>query len=724
MKVTVTDSNNNDAVVLIGFVKYTIVERLENLDMGVIHTFNHEINCNNYVVCPDGFATTWNEFQYHVLDSATSLSYVEFNTLYKLETNADGYAIQYDNNYQPIGTDSKLDVCPRKAGTVGVVQPLDNVAVVGDNDNGLYWQLSACELRDIYWNHNGHAEVMVSYRRINPAHSTKDPIFVRIAIDVTHKFNEVGKVEKRLADYWYKTRIVDGNLESNPTPNMDPEAGTRANVQEPTDYSDTKDFYYSLTSAWYDNVLNFGTTAYDYTKDGYKHNQLSGTNFSWWNNNIVPVKATDVIRYYDDASYPANILSTVPTAANQDGDGSQFYFHPANNSVVIVDPMDITKKYYLTVESTKINVGCSCNNNCDPNNGTVVGHDRENDGHLNQDCHCGAKVCPTNVTGTDVNSWIASVREKETNYYLLPTQGTIYTNDTLWVGRTPGAKTEILATIHRPYEVGSTHDFPWIQYHWDTPDNTIVKEVLNLTDHKNAIDYLYVGVYGMSTVCRQYVKPVDIETTGDNVYSVHFLRPITAVDKDKDMIDAMDNMDKFWVVDLFADFHDWREVRFLDEHVWYYAYYNVKGITVEFSKAKTNLHDLQNTVPSTWPNLVDVSTEVKFYHYGPQAGNPANQVVYSYVYDRHVRDVELPIAYNPFQDAAGTWYNWVEGDNQAVLKEKVRELFGQIRYTNNRGNVSGEDDGFDIFVPVKVAYDWGYLPEFWVRVHVDRTLGN
>lgn len=721
MKVTVTDTNNNDAVVLIGFVKYTIVERLENLDMGVIHTFDHTINCQNYVTCAE-FYTKWNEFQFHVLDEATSLSYVEFCSLYKLDVDpATGYAYQFDNNYNSLGTDVTLDVCKRKAGTHGVVSELLNHPEVGDNDNGLMWQLTACELRNIYWNAPNHsAEVMVRYVRRNELHSTKDPIYVRIKIVVDHKFNAVATIKEKIQNYWHVVEMADNDgvlansaavdVNAHPLPakknnlisyaqyNMitmpgapvvdyyQAAYGVRANVQEPTSGSDTHHFFYSITSAWLDNKIEF-VGARDLSK------------------NAFDLKS-----------------GLVATNWNEDGDGSNVYFHPANNAVQIKSVNFPGRTYYLSVDHTEINVGCSCNNCClvdmngnpctDPAH-PYVGHS-SNDGHMAQNCNCEVNrlssetpVCPGKVTGSTPKEYINNLRALETNYNILPTAGTVYTNNRVWVGLTPGAKTEVLCELYKAGEDPSCSEkVPHIEYQ----HGTLACELLNEFEHSAAQEFVYVGIYGMQNVngCQQYVAPI-----ADNVYPVHFLRPIQCLDNENENLeDAHCNGSLFWIADIFVDkLYDWREVYFWPNHIWYYKYYEINNITLDFENALTDLHH-----PGTFQKLVDVSTEVKFYH------KDRNKNVKGYVQDRHANNMTgLDIKYGSGVDLdEPLGLDWVEEFDQAALAEELRYKFGYLEYNNNRGNV----EDFYIIVPVTLSYYWGNVATFNVKIFIDGSIGN
>lgn len=670
IKVTVTDSNNNDAIVLIGFIKVTIIERLENLNLDLnVRPNPYTITCENYVT-DAAFHTVWNEYQFYALDSLADLSYEEFNALYKLDTDADGHAIQFVN-YQSIGTDCAVDLCPRgNAARVGIVTSLENNEYVGDNDNGLLWQLSACQMRKLWWSNkdaNGvaHVTVTVRYVRKDERYASKDPIFVTLNLDIKHPFQQVGSVTEKIVDYWYA--VDDANVSRPELEYQTPNDGVRANVQEPFDYSNSRNFYYSLTSAWYGNEIQFHPSA-----DGEK--------------------------VYDPASpYYANY--TLRDKTSSDRDYRLFYFHPANNKVNIGG-------FQLSVESDKVDVACSCNQ--DVNNW--------NDGHMSQSCpNCGETVCPTKVTGNTAADVIANLQTLESQYYIIPTTtGTVYSNTTVWVSK--GGVKEVLCTLDQT--TGK------IQYNWEAPDNTLAKQLLNKYDHHVAEEFVYVGVYGINK-CG-YVKPVILPEDTDNVYPVHFLRPLTGKDGDpKNLSDAHHNGSYFDVIDLFGNLTDWRDSLFIPRNVWYFKYYNVKDITVDLPMATTDLNTEgqgSGLNPESWTKkLVDVSREVEFYHYGyhtdpsdPNFRKIDSNNLNSFVAQRGQLTKALIFDYTSDP------YNWIQSDPQDELLDLLRLKFGALFYKNNRGNV----DPFYIYVPVRLTYDWGVVADFHILVLVNPTEGN
>ena len=624
LKVTVTDKNNSNAIVLIGFVKFQIVEKQTNLDMGVIKNLDWTITCSNYTT-PKAFNTVWNEYQYNVLQEAVGLSYVEFQSLYHLDVDANGNALQFLTVGGAAAQSKDAINKHNNTNTMGIVTELKNVPEVGDNDNGLQWNLSGCDLRDIYWNHNGEYTVYVRYVRSNDAHSTKDPIYVALHIKVNYTPTAAGTIENKLTNYWYNVENnISTNLWATGAENYD---GVRANVQKPTDNSDTKNFVYIAPSAWDGNVIQF-------------------------NNAKSPATAAVPYEY--------------------------FYFHPANNNVKIADPAN-NVYYQLHVESVAVNTACAC----------------VNDGKT-----CAANVCPGSVNiGTTVESAIAAVSTYEANYFGKPAAGTLYQNDEITVTKhnaTTGSQIGAVEPLCVLDKVTGN-----ITYSWETPDNTLAKELLNLADHKVANDYILLGVYGLNQTCPDYVKPLE-----NAVYPVHFIRPITAIaNQEKEVIDANDNGNYINVLDLVKGISDWRDVEFLDQNIWYFAYYNIKSVKVDMEKITSNIDEQGDT----FTLLTSKTSDIILMHLDEADVQTAN--VISVLDKNAANDGALAITYG-----AG----WIQSANQAALKAQLVQKFGYLYYDNNRGNV----EDFDLIIPVQLTYDWGILPTMYAKVHVHGSISN
>lgn len=214
--------------------------------------------------------------------------------------------------------------------------------------------------------------------------------------------------------------------------------------------------------------------------------------------------------------------------------------------------------------------------------------------------------------------------------------------------------------------------------------------------HHAAEAYIYVGVYGLNETCPEYVDPMLGYT-----YTVHFLRPIECVEgNEKDLIDAHQNGDKFYAYDLFNDFQDWRDVKFVPNYVWYFYYYNVKAIKLDIKNATTTLNG------SNWAKLADISNEVILEHWDETTSTMYSSLATTSQY--------MPITY--------TESEWADGSNanQATLESYMKKKFGYLVYHNNMGNVAD----FKVRIPVSLIYDWGELGAFDVTINISTTIGN
>ena len=180
----------------------------------------------------------------------------------------------------------------------------------------------------------------------------------------------------------------------------------------------------------------------------------------------------------------------------------------------------------------------------------------------------------------------------------------------------------------------------------------------------------------------------------------YFLRPINAdgvegkffIDGKDDHVDES-NINLF---DLF-DFVDWRGEKFVKApgdytNLWYFKYYNVKGITVDLDNVTTNLDGDDDDLETT--KLSEKTTEIELsYRFGPRT-----EPTYNYT-----TTAQATVTVNIVAPAEPNW--GVDHYNGLI------EKFGYIHYNNNKSTVSKD---FTIRVPVSFTYDWGV-----VKSHVD-----
>ena len=195
-------------------------------------------------------------------------------------------------------------------------------------------------------------------------------------------------------------------------------------------------------------------------------------------------------------------------------------------------------------------------------------------------------------------------------------------------------------------------------------NNDEAKRLLNLWDAQEAKLYAYVGICaynecGLSLALK------------DAVYPAYFLRPITVKDNDKGyFVDAKANGSYVNVFDVI-DTYDWRSVKFMPSNSWLYAFYGVKGVTVDIPNITTDM----NGSDINSKKLSDVTTQLKISYMGVEG--------------KHTENFDLQ-EYNK------------EGANAAAF---LQEKMGWIKYENNGNNVHG----FTLRIPVAIHYDWGTI---------------
>ena len=226
--------------------------------------------------------------------------------------------------------------------------------------------------------------------------------------------------------------------------------------------------------------------------------------------------------------------------------------------------------------------------------------------------------------------------------------------------------------------------------------NDVAKELLNAFESKpskfeGAKLFANIGVTAYSS-CNTALS------LSGAVNPYYFLRPINVEGaKDKFFVDGKDdhldesNINLF---DLF-DFVDWKGDKFVKApgdytNLWYFKYYNVKGITVDLDNVTTNL----DGDPIETTKLSAKTSDIKLsYRFGPRT-----EPTYNYT-----TTADATVIVNIVAPAEPNW--GIDHYNGLITK------FGYIHYHSNQSTVS---EDFTIRVPVSFTYDWGV-----VNSHVD-----
>ena len=328
-------------------------------------------------------------------------------------------------------------------------------------------------------------------------------------------------------------------------------------------------------------------------------------------------------------------------------------------------------------------------------------------------------------------------------------------------GRTAGS---LAATKHDAGQIRLIHWLPSNVV--NTTENIVLYDILNALGYPmkadGTCDYDYAQKYinqqfrswvGLvaNNGCdvAKFVEQALHEDHNIATYLVSWQRPINLKTPSlQNALDANTNENTLYLLDNLKLF-DWRgdydgkgdfghnqgymyrvSSNMADNHYWFWAYYNVKGISLDMrpSVVKTNMHQADT---ETFVTLDKVSSQLDLW-----AGKPymtATKVIWGEGWTEtgaQWKGMPLPNVYNV--DAS----NWgLVNPNEFYYQEKEAAIeeymgiypldwakklrFGSIYYQNNNPNVTE----FDIIVPVEIFYEWGSLKET-IRWHIDTTHGH
>ena len=194
------------------------------------------------------------------------------------------------------------------------------------------------------------------------------------------------------------------------------------------------------------------------------------------------------------------------------------------------------------------------------------------------------------------------------------------------------------------------------------------------------------------------------EKVAEGLNLASWQRPINLkATEEQQMVDANTNGNTIYLIDILKMF-DWRGEAngyMWGKNTWFWAYYNVKAITVDVtpSNVLTNMHY------GTEHKLSEVTTQAELRTY-PQMDKKTT-------YTFNLRQPNTAYgATNGFQ---------YEAKNNALVKymNENPEKFGAIYYKNNGDNVNE----FYVKVPVTVEYEWGTFKTM-VKINIKTTLGH
>ena len=236
-------------------------------------------------------------------------------------------------------------------------------------------------------------------------------------------------------------------------------------------------------------------------------------------------------------------------------------------------------------------------------------------------------------------------------------------------------------------------------------NNAFTQDIFNAVgyakDRANAFKQLHANV-GIATgnTCN-----VVEETTNDK-FVASWIRPINLIKYVKPATDANTNGNEIKVIDCIK-LYDWRgwksseteadcvanQSNMWGDHWWFWAYYNVKNITMDLrnDKVKTNMHN------GVWQTLDKVTDKLAL-----SVGHTLADAVKN-------TKKSFPLHL--------TGLNYA--NKNAAAKAQLEADLGKIFYTNNGSVVKP----FEITIPVVISYEWGEI-QSEVTITVDPTIGH
>ena len=231
----------------------------------------------------------------------------------------------------------------------------------------------------------------------------------------------------------------------------------------------------------------------------------------------------------------------------------------------------------------------------------------------------------------------------------------------------------------------------------------------------------------IATVLNSWERPINLNT-----------QPIEPA------LDANTNENKILLLD-YLKLYDWRgdynrqgymyndsNVIRNENHWWFWAYYNVKGIKIDMRPEYiyTNMHQANTT---TFVRLSSITTKAKFYAIEPYMTSV--EAYFGECWDANgnrIPGIPSNLSYNGYTyngwglcnfdndgNTANSFHSSkMENDIERYMS-LYKEIFGGFYYANNGENVTV----FDVKIPITIYYEWGSF-ETSLTWHIDSTHGR
>jgi hypothetical protein len=492
---------------------------------------------------------------------------------------------------------------------------------------------------------------------------------------------------------------------------------------------------------------------YDKKIDNYWYNWKTGAD-NGWSGYLVDIEAPRDGFTIKDNNWFGTISNTLFTNVPQSINKGWYYFAPKTYEITGISG----RKYTITTQrSGKIGT-----NQADAS-ATPSAADLLWDNMFNRYIQKGNTFEKTPGTAALSAEYVATVKPSESykwgeatlkadmEKYAINSNDGVFTNDILYAyDQTSKTYYQIAKIVKQQYTKGdpqATNAGEIQLFHWLTAEDGIIGSTTKTAfenwvcyDVVNAIGYK-VGNVNINEELRSWLGFIGQQCNDDVAYYVgqkqydddnvatvmnSWKRPINLPNNNPDdALDAKTNENTVYIVDNLKMF-DWRGDKpatdgyMYDNHYWFWAYYNIKGIAINLdgSKVMVDLHDGNGFV-----KLNTVTSQLRLR--GLTAGTVSTiaaantaRTLFGKLSGATYWDYE---PYNLIQ------YN--RADKEKNIEQELgiypvnnanKAKFGGFYYENNTSTLTK----FTLKFPVAIRYEWGWVFDSELTWFVDTTHGN
>lgn len=517
-------------VVLEGYIKLVITRSTKSKLTPAIDLGKKDFKCDGL-----DYAMSWSQASTLVLEQTMEMGKSEFDANYKLVTLGE------EEKCAKLYTGLKLD----KDGFVTEATEVEvknmyllayeGVDPESTTNTVLHVALDKYAQQYILEEKGGKDTIYVKYAPAtgkDEVHQYEPGVFVEMIIEVKNT-PEVLKMEKKIAEYWYKTG-VEVNGESTSEKSATELNTLRLNVNKPDDHMNT----YNLNQPMFKGA----------EVEGFVRDVRSAFEVHKGNNDVVLTK--------DGKPY----ASTYEEEAQE---RTKFYFHPAINGTKFTG--DDNVEYALSVDYDYVI--------CDK---WIAGDGPEAIVAGVKESHRQPKDILTHK--------IEKISEKPLNFVEELTQNhKVSVVDNLGIFK----NTKLYVTINKVKTQVAELDPTTGEIYYNHSE--AAQQLLNATSWAKAKAKSYVGVYS-TNACG------DVLAVTDGVFPAYFLRPLDMDPAKVDSVTDATANGSIAKLTKIATFKDWREVEITPaKNGWLLAYYGVGKVTIDLKNMKTDMNGYKFT---------------------------------------------------------------------------------------------------------------------------------